>query len=147
MEFASSYGTGRLSFESRCAPPQAAARGDESDRIVGLEIGADDYLPKTFSPRELLARLRAVTRRTQRSPAKDSSAPEPDVVVGRLRINPNIRVVILDAQPLELTPVDSVVYRTSGMKRLDVDGEAEKRPAATRMAGRTPFCISSYPFV
>ena len=42
------------------------ALGDESDRIVGLEIGADDYLPKTFSTRELLARLRAVTRRSQR---------------------------------------------------------------------------------
>ena len=40
------------------------SRGDEADRIVGLEIGADDYLPKTFSTRELLARLRAVTRRT-----------------------------------------------------------------------------------
>ena len=42
------------------------ARGDEADRIVGLEIGADDYLPKTFSTRELLARLRAVTRRSVR---------------------------------------------------------------------------------
>ena len=41
------------------------SRGDEADRIVGLEIGADDYLPKTFSTRELLARLRAVTRRTR----------------------------------------------------------------------------------
>ncbi len=45
------------------------ARGDEADRIVGLEIGADDYLPKTFSTRELLARLRAVIRRS--SPRRD----------------------------------------------------------------------------
>src|SRR5207302_832928 len=44
------------------------ARGDEADRIVGLEMGADDYLPKTFSTRELLARLRAVTRRASRTP-------------------------------------------------------------------------------
>ena len=44
------------------------ALGDEADRIVGLEIGADDYLPKTFSSRELLARLRAVTRRTRLQP-------------------------------------------------------------------------------
>src|ERR1700761_8922220 len=51
------------------------ARGDEADRIVGLEIGADDYLPKTFSTRELLARLRAVTRRSVRSTAKDDEAP------------------------------------------------------------------------
>src|SRR5262245_54472558 len=43
------------------------ARGDEADRIVGLELGADDYLPKTFSTRELLARLRAVTRRSTRT--------------------------------------------------------------------------------
>src|ERR1700746_1380553 len=46
------------------------ARGDEADRIVGLEIGADDYLPKTFSTRELLARLRAVTRRSIRLPGE-----------------------------------------------------------------------------
>src|ERR1051326_6618128 len=46
------------------------ARGDEADRIVGLEIGADDYLPKTFSTRELLARLRAVTRRSTPLPGE-----------------------------------------------------------------------------
>ena len=45
------------------------ARGEETDRIVGLECGADDYLPKTFSTRELLARLRAVMRRSQRAVA------------------------------------------------------------------------------
>src|SRR4029079_1575817 len=45
------------------------SRGDEADRMVGLESGADDYLPKTFSTRELLARLRAVTRRSTRAPA------------------------------------------------------------------------------
>jgi len=45
------------------------ARGDEADRVVGLELGADDYVPKPFSPRELLARLRAVLRRAQSAPA------------------------------------------------------------------------------
>ena len=76
------------------------ARGEETDRIVGLEMGADDYLPKTFSSRELLARLRAVTRRTTaarrpsaRPGGKDDA--EPELVVGPLRINPDARVAAL----------------------------------------------------
>ena len=67
------------------------ARGEETDRIVGLEMGADDYLPKTFSSRELLARLRAVTRRTAAPPAANKDAAEPELVVGPLRINPGAR--------------------------------------------------------
>jgi len=81
------------------------ARGDEADRIVGLEIGADDYLPKTFSTRELLARLRAVTRRSVRAPdaTKDSDA---EIVIDKLRINPGARTAALGDQPLVLTPVE-----------------------------------------
>src|ERR1700743_3499770 len=56
-------------------------RGEEPDRIVGLELGGDDYLPKTFSTRELLARLRAVTRRAVRKPADTVEAAE-EIVVG-----------------------------------------------------------------
>jgi DNA-binding response OmpR family regulator len=83
------------------------ARGDEADRIVGLEIGADDYLPKTFSTRELLARLRAVVRRSARAAAPASpDAPLPELVVGPLRINPNSRVAVMNDQPLVLTPVE-----------------------------------------
>jgi DNA-binding response OmpR family regulator len=76
------------------------ARGDEADRIVGLEIGADDYLPKTFSTRELLARLRAVTRRAVRP------ATTTEITVGRLRVDTEARTAVLGDQPLVLTPVE-----------------------------------------
>jgi DNA-binding response OmpR family regulator len=83
------------------------SRGEEADRIVGLEIGADDYLPKTFSTRELLARLRAVMRRTGRSQsAVADSAAEAELVVGQLRVNPNTRAAVLGDQLLILTPVE-----------------------------------------
>lgn len=80
-------------------------RGEEPDRIVGLEIGADDYLPKTFSTRELLARLRAVTRRANRKPSGAAQAVE-EIVVGPLRVRPESRVALVDNQPLVLTPVE-----------------------------------------
>lgn len=80
------------------------ARGDEADRIVGLELGADDYLPKTFSTRELLARLRAVTRRGRRQPATNEAHTE--LVVGPLRVDLDTRVAVLDDRPLALTPVE-----------------------------------------
>lgn len=80
------------------------ARGEESDRIVGLEMGADDYLPKTFSSRELLARLRAVIRRSSQSAEEKPEADE--VVVGDLRINTGARVAVMHDQPLILTPVE-----------------------------------------
>jgi DNA-binding response OmpR family regulator len=82
------------------------SRGEETDRIVGLEMGADDYLPKTFSSRELLARLRAVTRRNSRPAAVGERALEAEIVVGPLRINPGPRVAILDGQPLKLTTLE-----------------------------------------
>jgi DNA-binding response OmpR family regulator len=83
------------------------ARGEEADRIVGLEIGADDYLPKTFSTRELLARLRAVIRRSSLRPARPGATPEaPDLLAGPLRMNLAARVVTMEDKPLDLTPVE-----------------------------------------
>ena len=84
------------------------ARGDETDRIVGLEVGADDYLPKTFSTRELLARLRAVLRRSSlnTTPEIASETTPKAIVVGDLRINLAARSAILGAEPLVLTPVE-----------------------------------------
>jgi len=80
------------------------ARGDEADRIVGLEIGADDYLPKTFSTRELLARLRAVIRRS--STRREQPAEEQELVAGPLRMNLGARVAALEDKPLDVTPVE-----------------------------------------
>ena len=75
------------------------AKGDPMDRIVGLELGADDYLPKPFEPRELLARIRAVLRRHQ-----PGAAPEAQLLrFGALEIDRDARVVSVDGQPAELT--------------------------------------------
>lgn len=83
------------------------SRGDEMDRIVGLEVGADDYVPKTFSMRELLARLRAVTRRTiPRAAGIVEEVRSAEIVVGPLRIDPDTRLALLEQQPLALTPVE-----------------------------------------
>jgi DNA-binding response OmpR family regulator len=75
------------------------ARGDEMDRIVGLELGADDYLPKPFNPRELLARLRAILRRRDPGVTKLS----PSLRFGRLEIDRDARVVRLEEEERLLT--------------------------------------------
>jgi len=82
------------------------ALGDEADRIAGLELGADDYLPKTFSSRELLARLRAVLRRSVLTARSAEPPVPPPVVVGRLMIDPSTRRASLGDAPLALTPVE-----------------------------------------
>jgi len=73
------------------------ARGDPMDRVVGLEMGADDYLPKPFEPRELLARLRAILRRGRAGPRADL------LRFGRLEIDRGAREVRLDGSPRVLT--------------------------------------------
>ena len=83
------------------------ARGDETDRIVGLEMGADDYIPKTFSTRELLARLRAVTRRYFKSDASTGPVANEELMIsGDLVISRTSRTARLGAKTLDLTPVE-----------------------------------------
>ena len=76
------------------------AKGDPMDRVVGLELGADDYVSKPFEPRELLARLRAVLRR--QAPVVLDAEPEA-LVFGSLRIEPDTRVVRVGEQAVDLT--------------------------------------------
>ncbi len=92
--------------KSRVPVLMLTARGDEMDRIVGLEVGADDYLPKTFSTRELLARLRAVLRRAQAPATADAVPAAQEIVIGDLRVNLDARSAALGATPLVLTPVE-----------------------------------------
>ncbi len=96
----------RLRARSDMPVLMLTARGDEADRIVGLEVGADDYLPKTFSTRELLARLRAVIRRATRPAARPEDAAEPEIVVGPLRVNPGLRTAAVGDQALNLTALE-----------------------------------------
>ena len=97
----------RLRRESNVPVLMLTARGEETDRIVGLEMGADDYLPKTFSSRELLARLRAVTRRHIVSERQAASAPEDtSLIFGSLEIEPSSRTVRLNEMELNLTPIE-----------------------------------------
>ena len=82
------------------------ALGDEVDRIAGLEIGADDYLPKTFSTRELLARLRSVLRRSSITAAARADVKPAPRSLGPLWLDPSARIATLDSAPLVLTKVE-----------------------------------------
>ena len=98
----------RLRRETDIPVLMLTARGEETDRIVGLEMGADDYLPKTFSSRELLARLRSVTRRYGVSKRQAASSVDENerFVFGDLRIDRSARTVRLGSEKLNLTPIE-----------------------------------------
>ena len=102
------------------------ARGDEADRVVGLELGADDYIPKPFSPRELLARLKAVLRRVQ-----------PDTVAEKLSsagitVDTGSREAWVDGTPVELTGLE-IDLLTALLRRA---GRVVPRTALLELAGR-----------
>lgn len=83
------------------------ALGDEADRIVGLELGADDYLPKTFSSRELLARLRAVTRRARTATPPGTAVVE--YVAGPLRVCEDTHTAVIADERLDLTALEFAI--------------------------------------
>jgi len=93
----------RLRAESRTPVLMLTARGDDLDRILGLEIGADDYLPKPFNPRELAARIRAILRRANASVSVVNSAP---VIVADLELNPSSRIARIRGEVLNLTTIE-----------------------------------------
>ena len=90
----------RVREESDVPIIMLTARGEDIDKIVGLELGADDYLTKPFNPRELVARIRAILRRTER----ESQQPEvpPPIAIGNLRIDGQRRRVEIDGEAVEL---------------------------------------------
>lgn len=97
----------RIRAQSRVPVLMLTARGEDVDRIVGLELGADDYLPKPFNPRELVARLRAVLRRTQTASAPAASnASSERLVLGDVELDKGARVVRRAGQLIELTTVE-----------------------------------------
>jgi DNA-binding response OmpR family regulator len=110
----------RIRAGSKVPVLMLTARGDEVDRIVGLEMGADDYLPKPFNPRELVARIRAIQRRVE--PRRDlppgSGKVGDTVVVGDVQLEPGARAVLQGGRPVDLTSVEfallELLLRTAG---------------------------------
>lgn len=90
----------RLRSESRVPVLMLTARGEDIDRIVGLELGADDYLPKPFNPRELTARVKAILRRTE------AKATRGRVEVNGIVLDPGTREVTAGGKPVEVTTLE-----------------------------------------
>jgi two-component system response regulator CpxR len=106
----------RLRANSRVPVLMLTARGSEVDRIVGLELGADDYLPKPFNPRELVARIRAILRRTRPAPAE--THPLGRLVIGDVELDSSARAVWRDGEQIDLTSAEFdlllVLLRSAG---------------------------------
>jgi DNA-binding response OmpR family regulator len=122
----------KIRAQSRVPVIMLTAKGDETDRVVGLELGADDYLAKPFSPRELLARLRAVLRRAH-----------PDATAERLSARNVVvdvpgRTVLVDGARVELTGIELDLL-VALMRR---PGRVVQRAALLAEAGRSDVTVS-----
>jgi DNA-binding response OmpR family regulator len=96
----------QLRTKSNVPVVMLTGRGEESDRIVGLEMGADDYLPKTFSMRELLARLQAVIRRSITTAIQNGTQNAVPIQIAELTVYPEARSACMGQQVLQLTTVE-----------------------------------------
>lgn len=123
----------RIRQASRIPVLMLTARGDNIDRITGLDLGADDYVPKPCTPGELVARLRAILRRTQPQPATAVTA---SVEAGPLVLSPGSRSVTLHGQPLDLTGTEfsllEILARDAGrlISKQDLSQRALGHPLA-----------------
>lgn len=110
------------------------ARDDDVDRILGLELGADDYLTKPFNPRELLARIHAILRRTQGEP--QATSPE-TLCIGRITLETGLHAARVDGQPVALTDAEfrvlEVLVRSAG--RVVSRSELTERALGRRHVG------------
>ena len=93
----------RIRARARTPVLMLTARGDTHDRVLGLELGADDYLPKPYDPAELAARIRAILRRSESPPASSASGA---LAVDDIELTASTRVVTRAGQPIELTAVE-----------------------------------------
>lgn len=123
----------RIRQESAIPVLMLSARGDEADRILGLDLGADDYLAKPCSPRELAARIKAVLRRSEAS----ADTPQPEALTeGPLRLDPSRRLATWADAPLALTGIEFAVLQTlverkgTAVSRDDISQLALGRPLA-----------------
>jgi two-component system response regulator CpxR len=123
----------RIRAASRMPILMLTGRGDDADRILGLELGADDYVTKPCTPRELTARVRAILRRTQGS---TNDGPGITLTVGKLTMLPEQRRATWDGQPLELTSTEfnllEVLARNAGrpVSKNDLSEQGLGRPLA-----------------
>jgi DNA-binding response OmpR family regulator len=107
------------------------ARGEAIDRILGLELGADDYLSKPFDPRELAARIRAILRRT--SLTAETPTPETLVNVGRITLDLKRRRTTVGSEPLDLTNAE---FRILQVLATELGQPVERRVLTERALGR-----------